>query len=171
MAAALDKFGSAGAPAAALAAAALAAGSLYCCTTGRGSPAVAEPALPASAPAAEGYSYTIRPMHKADHPDGAAEQLAIKDMYLSNYDVYARYPCGVGECKCADLGKGMKRYTERFCGDMDVSRAHVACSCHRCDLRNAAAAATAAGSPGCHPRLSCANGGPLRLRRIWLRVT
>lgn len=47
------------------------------------------------------------------------ENADIKEMYLANYDAYSRHPCNVGECACAALGAGMKRYTEKFCGDMD----------------------------------------------------
>jgi GNAT superfamily N-acetyltransferase len=64
--------------------------------------------------AAPSYTYTIRPMQAS-----AFEQAAIKQMYLDNYNAYVTHACGVGDCKCADLGAGMKRYTERYCGDMD----------------------------------------------------
>ena len=73
---------------------------------------------------------------------------------LSQYDAYVKHPCGIGECKvcretsneivmlfgalpiadrgaatvsqCADIGAGMKRYTEAYCSDMDdLSASHL----------------------------------------------
>eukprot|EP01051_Picozoa_sp_SAG22_P018589 SAG22_NODE_3172_length_1880_cov_1.933184_1_plen_280_part_00 len=68
------------------------------------------------------FAYTIRPLVPGDR----REQDAVYKMYLDNYDAYIDFACGVGDCKCADLGTGIKRYTERFATDMkDITASHL----------------------------------------------
>lgn len=87
--------------------------------------ASAEPSSSSSSSATDGsgsYEYTIRPLV----PNDKAEQDAIYQMYLDNYDAYTTFACGVGDCRCAELGEGIKRYTRLYATDMlAITASHI----------------------------------------------
>eukprot|EP01048_Picozoa_sp_COSAG05_P000790 COSAG05_NODE_24_length_31553_cov_12.138647_14_plen_304_part_00 len=81
-----------------------------------------EAATAAAAAADEDFEYTIRPIVPGD----SAEQAHVQQMYLDNYDAYSSHACGKPGCVCAELGAGMKRYTQKFATDMtDITGSHI----------------------------------------------